>query len=324
VKKIETILVAAGLGLLVVVVSKVGWHVAVSELRRVWIALPFLLVLSVLRLVLQTHSWKLALQQEGVKSNFGELIGIRLASQSMGYLSVLGPALSEPMKVKLLASNWKTAATATGVDSGVYWFVSALVGIVGCVAAAVVLAHTQYGPTLLGIATFFVLGAALLFRKKPLLSSLVQLFGRRAPAWLQNGAALEEQIRTFRERHPSAVRSMMYLGLACQVLLIGEAAIVIFGAKLPVHVLTVLGIEAIVRITKMTSGWIPARIGADEGGAVAAFVAFGFSASAGLMLALARRSRDLLWCGLGLGWLAWKSSRRKEPMNLQGGCATCR
>jgi Lysylphosphatidylglycerol synthase TM region len=307
VKKTETFFAVAGVGLFAVVASRIGWGVAVDELKKVWIALPLVVGLGILRLLLQTHSWRLALQDAGVTIPFGELVGIRMASQSMGYLSVLGPAVSEPMKIKLLENDWKVSATATMVDSGVYWFSSTLIGIVGCVAAAIVLAGGHYSVTLLTITALFVICAALLLRQKSLLSSLVNLCGPRSPRWLKKAADLETQIRTFRERHPATLRSMMRMDLVCQCLLVAEAALIIFAAKLPVHTLTVLGIEAAVRVTKMTAGWIPARIGADEAGAVAAFAAFGFSPAAGLMLALARRSRDLLWCVLGLGWLAWRS-----------------
>lgn len=311
-KRVETIIVVAGLGLFVVVMSKIGWTAALTELRKIWIAIPLLLALSVIRLLLQTRSWKLALSAEGVRGGIGELIGIRMASQSMGYLSVLGPAISEPMKIKLLGHDWKSAATATIVDSGVYWFSSVLAGVTGCIAAAVTLAHSRYAGTFFAISVVFALSAGLLLRKKPVLATLVESLGRRSPAWLRKGAELEQQMRGFRERHPAALRRMVLIGLLCQILLFGEAAVVIFLAKLPVHLLSLIGIEALVRITKMTAGWIPARIGADEGGAVAAFVAFGFAPSIGLMLALARRSRDLLWCVLGLSWLAWKSHQTRK------------
>ena len=315
-KRIETLLVVAGLGLFAVVVSRIGWGTVLHELRTVWIVLPLVVGLSVVRLLMQTQAWKMALREEGVETSFGELIGIRMASQSMGYLSVLGPAISEPMKVKLLRNKWEDSAAATIVDSGVYWFSSTLVGIVGCVAAAIVLARGGHGTTLFAIATLFVLLAALLFRRKPLLSSFVELRGRRAPSWLKKGAELEKQMRTFRERHPATLRSMIHLDLACQGLQILEAAVVISCAKLPVHILTVLGIEAAVRVTKITAGWIPARVGADEGGAVAAFAAFGLSPAVGLILALARRFRDLVWCLVGLTWLAWRSYRARKQRVL--------
>ncbi|HEX3227570.1 MAG TPA: hypothetical protein VHQ95_01320 [Pyrinomonadaceae bacterium] len=311
-KRVETLIVVAGLGLFAVVVSRIGWTAALTELRRIWIAIPFLIALSVVRLFLQTRSWKIALSAEGLKGSVGELIGIRLASQSMGYLSVLGPAISEPMKIKLLGDDWRSAATATIVDSGVYWFSSVLAGVVGCMAATVTLAHSRYAATVFAITALFAVSAGLLLRKKPLLATLIELLGRRAPGWLKKGAELEQQMRGFRERNSAALHRMVFIGLVCQILLFGEAAVVIFLAKLPVHLLSLIGIEALVRITKMTAGWIPARIGADEGGAVAAFIAFGFAPSAGLMLALARRSRDLLWCVLGLSWLAWKSHQARK------------
>jgi len=118
VKWIETLLIAAGMALLAAVGAKIGWGAMLRELRTVWTVLPFVAGLSVLRLLLQTQSWKLALREEGVETDFGDLIGIRMASQSMGYLSVLGPAISEPMKIKLLGNDWKNSATATVVDSG--------------------------------------------------------------------------------------------------------------------------------------------------------------------------------------------------------------
>jgi len=188
VKWIETLLIAAGTALLAVVCSKIGWGAMLRELRTVWTVLPFVAGLSVLRLLLQTQSWKLALREEGVETDFGDLIGIRMASQSMGYLSVLGPAISEPMKIKLLGNDWKNSATATVVDSGVYWFSSTLIAIAGCVAAAIALARGGYGTTLFAIAILFVLLAGLLFRQRPVLASVVEAFGKRAPGWLKKGA----------------------------------------------------------------------------------------------------------------------------------------
>src|SRR5215475_9230551 len=192
-----------GLGLLAVVMSKIGWTAALTQLRKIWLAIPLLIALSLVRLLLQTQSWKIALSAEGLRTSVAELIGIRMASQSMGYLSVLGPAISEPMKIKLIGKDWKSAATATIVDSGVYWFSSVLAGVAGCIAAAVTLAHSRYAGTLLAITLLFAVSAGLLLRKKPLLAALIELLGRRAPAWLRKGAELEQQMRDFRENHPT-------------------------------------------------------------------------------------------------------------------------
>ena len=81
--------------------------------------------------------------------------------------------------------------------------------------------------------------------------------------------------------------------------------------KLPFHAPTVLALDAAIRVARMVAGWVPARIGADETGAVAAFAALGLPSASGLALALARRTRDILICMLGLGWLAWEARSAK-------------
>jgi hypothetical protein len=226
----------------------------------------------------------------------------------LGYLSVLGPALSEPMKINLLKrKDWNASVTATLADTGIYWFTSVIVGLAGCVAAAILLAGTQDPRTLAGITLVFALLLTALLCQKPLLEKLVATMGVSAPDWLKKGAELEREIRSFRARNPLAARSMLYLDLLCQILLIAETGVVLTFLRLPIHLLPLLGIEAATRVTKMLAGWLPARIGADESGAAASFVAFGLPSASGVVLALTRRFRDLLWCVLGLMWFAWRS-----------------
>jgi len=324
-KRIDAILIVAGLGLFAVVASRIGWTGFFHQLKIASLAVPVLVGVSFLRLVLQTHAWRIALQQEGVSATLGELLGIRLASQSMGYLSVLGPALSEPMKINLLkGKNWNTSATATLADTGIYWFTSAIVGLTGCMAAAILLAGAQEARTLVGITLLFALLLTVLIRQKPLLQKLIVVMGERAPAWLKKGAALEQEIRSFRTRNPLSTRSMLYLDLLCQLLLVAETALVLSYLKLPVHLPALLGIETATRVTKMVAGWMPARIGADESGAAAAFAAFGLSPVSGVVLALTRRFRDLLWCVLGLTWFAWRSRTTVQKQLPEGALLTCK
>src|SRR5262249_4015666 len=221
-KRSEVIFAVVGLSLFGFVASRVGWTPLVHQLASASLAIPILIVISFLRLLLQTHAWHIGLQQEGVTTSFGELLGIRLASQAMGYLSVLGPALSEPMKISLLKGNWNASAAATLADTGIYWFTSAILGLAGCVTAASWLAGAQDARLLIGAALLFILLLSLLVRQKPLLQELVAALGKSTPGWLRKGAALEEQIRTFRTRHPFSARWMMCLDLLCQFLFVAE------------------------------------------------------------------------------------------------------
>ena len=93
----DVLLAAAGLMLLVFVGSRIGLHAVMKELAAVRAGIAIIIALSVVRLVLQTKSWSIALRRGGSQPSTSELILIRLASQGIGYLTVLGPVASEPM-----------------------------------------------------------------------------------------------------------------------------------------------------------------------------------------------------------------------------------
>jgi len=226
----------------------------------------------------------------------------------LGYLSTFGPLLSEPLKIRLLGTS-RASASSTLADTGIYWFTSSLFGIVGCVAAALLIGHSRYTGWLALIACAFLSGIILIARKRPLLTPILRHFGRRSPAWLRKGEQMETRIRLFRQEHPSAVHRMFCLDTICQLLMAGEVAVVLWALRGPFHILTILAIEVCTRAVKMAAGWVPARVGADESGAIGAFAAFGLAPASGFTLAIVRRTRDLLWCVVGLSWLLWNTHR---------------
>jgi hypothetical protein len=309
-KRNSSIFMAAGLVLLVVAGAKVGFVGLMHNLLAGWIALPILVGLGTVRLALQTFAWSCALRAEGIHVGTMDLIGARLASRGMGYLSVLGPMVAEPMKIKLLGKNADKATAATLIDTGVYWFSSGVIAIAGSICAIQAVAGGRHITALALLAIFTTVGLILIARPKPLLPGLIRMLGGRCPAWVRHAEGLELAIRDFEKSHPSTIRSMLAADLLCQVLMVAEIATVIFVFKLPFHAGTVMALEAANRVVRTMGGWLPARIGADETGMAAAFLMFGLPSASGLALALARRVRDLIEVFAGLGWLAWSSRTR--------------
>lgn len=308
IRRWDAFLAVGGLALFGFVASRIGWTHVASALVQAGRALAIIIGLSFLRLVLQTRAWSMALRADGIDAPQGELMLVRLASQGVGYLSVLGPVASEPMKIGLLRKSQVSAATATIVDTGVYWLCSGIVAIVGCLSAILLLAHRRELVRPLAVIAFIV-AAVLLYiaRAKPRLSRLADGYGAQCPRWLRKAAELEAAIRIFQRKHPRLISRMIWLDLACQLLLAAEVVAMLWCLGIPLRAITVLAVEGATRAIKMMAGWMPARIGADESGIAGAFLAFGLSPAAGLTLALARRSRDLLAALIGLGWLAWRS-----------------
>lgn len=302
------ILALIGAALFTWVIAHVGLPAILQQLKAMRVAFPILLTLSVCRLLLQTAVWSAALKGAGIFVAPETLIGARLASQAMGYLTFLGAVLSEPLKIKLLRTPTESTIKATFLDSGVYWFTSVLVAIIGCLCAASLAIHdAHHAWTALAI-TLLIFLLFLIARTKTILSGFVRVLGRHCPSWLAHGEALERSIRNYRRQEPALVGRMFWIDVACQLLTVSEVVVVLWSLRLPIHLVTVLAIEGITRALKMLSGWIPARLGADEGGAMSAFLAAGLSPVSGLTLALTRRMRDLLWALIGLAWLAWRSS----------------
>jgi hypothetical protein len=320
------LLTLIGVTLFAWVIVHAGPSAIVHQLKALRIALPIVLALSLCRLLLQTLTWSAALKNEGLDFGAPKLIGIRLASQAMGYLTVFGPVLSEPLKIKLLRSPVEATATATFLDNGVYWFTSALVGIAGCVSIS--LLKSQRGTFALAFSAIFVVAIVFMSRRKPVLTSVTGALGKRSPSWLNKSAKIEAAIRELRAKKPELVGRMFWVDLACQLLLVSEVAVVLWSLRLPLHWITVLAIEGLTRGVKMMTGFIPARLGADEGGAMSAFAASGISPALGLTLALTRRTRDLSWALVGLAWLAWRSqvSKNNQSHNklFEAGARACK
>jgi hypothetical protein len=89
---------------------------------------------------------------------------------------------------------------------------------------------------------------------------------------------------------------MFWIDVACQLLIASEVVVVLWSLHLPIHFFIVVAIDGVTRACKLVSGWIPARLGSDEGGAISAFALTGFSPVLGLSLTLTRRVCDFCAC----------------------------
>src|SRR6266566_189340 len=182
------------------VLAHIGLSSIVQQLKAMRIALPVVLALSVLRLSLQSIAWSASLKGMRIYVDTPRLAAIRLAGQSMGYLTVLGPVISEPMKIRLLGTSTEATVTATFLDDGVYWFTSALLAILGIVSLPFVAVHGARHhaiPVLLSLAGMVFV----IVRRNPILSGLVRALGNHAPSRLARAEKLEASIRNYRLHH---------------------------------------------------------------------------------------------------------------------------
>ena len=293
------------------VLAHLGVSTLLEQLKAMRMALPIVLALSLLRLLLRSIAWSASLKGEHVSVDIPKLAGARLAGQSMGYLTVLGPLISEPLKIKLLGTSTEPTITATFLDSGVYWFTCVLLAITGIASLPFVAVHGAVYHSIPGVLALAVM-VFVITRRNPILSVFMRMLGKKTPSWLARAEQFESSVRRYRVNQPALVRRMFWIDVACQALIASEVVVVLWALHLSINFFTILVIEGVTSGLKMLSGWIPARLGSDEGGAIAAFALIGFSPMLGLGLALTRRVRDLLWALVGILWLAWNSQASKR------------
>jgi hypothetical protein len=313
-RKVHLTVAVVAIALLAWVLAHVGLSSLVEQLRAIQVALPIVLALSILRLFLQSIAWSASLKSEQVSVDIPKLAATRLAGQSMGYLTVLGPVISEPLKIKLLGTSTDATVTATFLDNGVYWFTSALLAIVGIASLPFVAVHGAVYHSIPAILAFAGM-VFVLTRRNPILSGVVRALAKNTPSWLRRAEQFESSIRRSRLNQPALVRRMFWIDVVSQVLIATEVVVVLWALHLSIHFFTILVIEGVTRGVKMLSGWIPARLGSDEGGAISAFSLTGLSPTLGLALALTRRVRDLLWALIGIVWLAWNSRGAQQSQD---------
>ena len=316
--KINKILAAVAILGLGIVAARIGRDGIVRQFTAIFTVLPMLAALGLARTILQTLAWSNALRAEGIGAGFFELLAARVCSRGVGYLSVLGPMVAEPLRIGMLRHRSEAATAATLIDTGVYWFSSGVVAIAGSLCALRFLGGAHTG-ALLVPAALTLAGLLLIARPKPVLPALVRALGRRCPKSMTKAVEVEAAIRDFQARHPRSMRSILALDLACQLLIAAEVVVILVWFQIPFSAGTILALEAANRVVRMMGSLVPARIGTDESGMAAAFLAFGLPTASGIALALARRTRDLVEACLGIAWFSWTSRRpRRRCATLPG------
>jgi len=120
-------------------------------------------------------------------------------------------------------------------------------------------------------------------------------------------------------RSPAEFARSAAAGLAAWQIGVVETLLVLRLLGRPVRVAQAFAIEVLAVAIEGILFFVPARLGALEGGRVAACVAVGLDPAAGLTLGVVRRARDLFWAVPGLVLIGAVRPRvRVEPPPVPG------
>jgi phosphatidylglycerophosphate synthase len=273
--------------------------------------------------IVKTWAWRLAMLGEARNVSFPRALGLRLISEAIGQLGVIGMVGGEATRVSLLGSGVSVAGAISSVtlDRGLFILAGAVVTISGilCLLFVVSVSHTLYiyaSILVLALVCLLIAGAVALKRKWPVLSGLAN-GAARIPwfrTWLQSKEstirASEQRIIEFYHKAPGLFWLSLLLNLLCHFLAIVEVYLILKMLGAPATLLGALIVESLTKLINVAGAVNPGNVGTYEGGNMVIGRLVRLTGTQGLLLALCRRVRGIFWAIIGGICLVWFSKKQ--------------
>jgi uncharacterized protein (TIRG00374 family) len=313
VRILKTLYVLIGVVLLVVVLSEIDLAEVWRRASQIGWGLAVVLALYLGAFVIDTFTWQMALVSIPLTASWlyrfwkvrmvGEVFNSVMPAAGMG---------GEPVKAVLLKRYY-------GIGYGPATVSLILAKTINMVALVVFLAigfllmlgsealsanhKTLAG---LGLAAFFV-GTALFFAVQRLRASSLAgtwisrwNFARRIEAGLHHIQDMDERLVGFYTRHRGRFAVAVALAFVNWLIGIAEIYYTMIFLGHPLSLAEAWIIEAVAQLVRAGTFFIPASIGAQEGAFLLVYTAITGSPALGIVVALVRRLREVLWIGWGV------------------------
>jgi hypothetical protein len=260
-----------------------GWTAIRSALAQMGWGLAAIVVLSGLRESARALAWTKTVEGR-VRLSLRDAFEARLAGEALNTMLPMGFLVGEPAKAQYLAGRlpFTTAFRAQLIEFAFYTaslmvlFAAAAFSVLPTVAAGALVAIT-------------LLAAAVARKSQHILQSLLS-FAARHGRWVWGILALE----------------VVYHALGIAEVYVTLTRI----SPKPATWASVVMFETVNRVMTIAFKMLPLRIGVDEAAAAVTSQHLALGTSTGLMLALVRKIRMLIWAGVGLLFAVTRPVRR--------------
>jgi uncharacterized membrane protein YbhN (UPF0104 family) len=305
----------AGLALFAYVLRQEGMATILDGARALGAGFVLLILLSGLRHALRTAAWHVSIEPGTPRPGLLDLFGLRLMGEGLNGVTPAGPLLGESVKV-WAASRYVPAfscASSVVIENLIYGLgvgLFLLSGGVLLLAATSPRAHLESWTVVAClVASLFVLYAILRRRGlliAPLLDRLpVASRGKRllGPYELRI-KAVESEVHGFFLTRRAAFIGILGLEFLTNFTGVAEAYLILRVTTLHASLLAAYLVEIANRAVQLFFAFVPFGLGVEEGAAAGTLKALGYGASQGVLLAILRRARTVVWAALGLLLLA--------------------
>ncbi|MBI4445060.1 MAG: flippase-like domain-containing protein [Acidobacteria bacterium] len=310
---LSILLFCVGLILLIRLLTEVGLWASLERLKSLGWMSVFLLGVTGLAHLIKVWAWSLAFEKKERTVGLVHLWLIRLAGESLSYMSSAGMFLGDPVKVSLLGNSGRLVSISSVVmDRAVYIFSLALFLLGGLLAHLFAFGGGSllkvFVPAVLGVAFVVIMMVWAIRREVRVLSAALKLPFANGSARLARGREkvrqLEDYIFTFQRQNPSRFPLMVFLNLLAQFLIVAEIRWIFLAMEVPSDWFRCFMLATSTKAISLAFFFIPVQIGVFEGGNLLFADLLDFPENVGVAMALARRLFDLAWAIVGLAALA--------------------
>lgn len=324
-QKIGLLGLLVGTLLLIALVSRTGLENIAVNLIKLRSYFILLILISGLRFFLRTLAWHYSIEPGHRSVGKSALFKFLVVGEAITDLTFVGPVLGEPAKAFMAGKRIPMlfSISSVAMENLLYRLTVFLFIISG---AFILVSHPalpqnlRIASFLAGASLFLFLGATywLLKRRWFSLSGLLKWFKDRFDHW-RFPEYREEPIRSFEEniynfygRHRRLFFGILTLEALALFTGVIETDVILKWTTGRFSLSSAYLVEAMNRLVNTLFAFVPLQVGVGEGGAAAVLSGLGYSASAGVSLAIIRKIRSLFWIAVGLVFMAGYSLKSQE------------
>ncbi len=306
---ISLVAIVAGVALFIFTMMGLDREETIRQTRELGLALPLVLLPSVLWHLLRAAGWWICFPPD-VRPSYWRVFRVRLAADGVGYFTIRGVA-SEPLRVVLLMGHVPpvVSAAASVLERTAMGIMSVVgVGLFAAFAVSSDMLPSAWQSVFRGIAltALVVLVFSLLFlmRTGRYFGPLIERIHTRT-GWRWAGgrtvraiSAVEDLFLKLARTDPRRMETLVALSLACYLLMALEVYLLFWAIGQPISLWIGTIVETFTRSASVAGGAIPGNLGTLEASNVVVAKALGLMG--GGTLALFRRVRSLIFATMGL------------------------
>jgi hypothetical protein len=317
---LQFLVVLLGATLLAYLVERAGPGRLLQNAKSMAWGMLLVIALAGFAHIVKTWAWRLALPGESKRISFWRTLGLRLVSEAIGQLGVVGLVFGESTRVALLGSGvpMASAISSVAMDRGIFIAAGAVVTISGLLAAVFVVVFSsalRLYACLFVFALLCLLVVAVLATHKgwPLFSGPARAVGRIPwfRGWISAKKAViessERQFLQFHRQAPGAFWGCVVLNLTSHLLAILEVYLILHLLGARIGFVGALILESLTKLINVVGSINPGNLGTYEGGNMVIGKLLGLTGETGLTLGLCRRFRAIFWAVVGAICMAWYS-----------------